>query len=245
MKYTNLIWDFDGMLFNTYPRMTAAFQKALSEYGIYAPHDEVLSRIKRIVGGAAALYAEAHGLDKQTIFDRYQVHEHAMPDDTIIPYDGMCDLLRDARAAGYRHFLYTHRDHTALSALRRHGVYDLFSDFVTELDGFPSKPAPDALLHILSKNQLDPAASLMLGDRSIDILAARNAGLRGCLFDPEHFYDDFENDLRTDSVEGLRRILGINQTYPKSLPLEGKVSAEQTDEVSPYQISSFRIEETH
>ena len=209
LKYTNLIWDFDGMLFNTYPRMTAAFQKALAEFGVHAPYDEVLSRIKRRVGGAAALYAASHGLCSQTIFDRYQVHEHAMPDDTIIPYEGMCALLRDAHAAGCRHFLYTHRDHTALSALRSHGVYELFSDFVTEADGFPSKPAPDALLHILSKNDLDPSASLMLGDRSIDILAARNAGLCGCLFDPDHFYEDFENALRTDSVSGLRRILGI------------------------------------
>ncbi len=209
MKYINLIWDFDGMLFNTYPRMTLAFQKALSEYGVDASYDEVMSRIKKRVGGAAKLYASEHGLDHQAIFDRYQVHEHAMPDDTLIPYDGMCALLRDAHAAGCCHFLYTHRDHSALAALKRYGVYELFSGFVTELDGFPAKPAPDALKHILAVNRLEPSSSLMLGDRSIDILAARNAGLCGCLFDPEHFYDDFENELRTDSVEGLREILGI------------------------------------
>ncbi len=209
MKYINLIWDFDGMLFNTYPRMTVAFQKALSDFGIDAPYDEVMARIKKRVGGAAKLYAAEHKLDHQVIFDRYQVHEHAMPDDTIIPYDGMCALLHDAHAAGYRHFLYTHRDHTALTALKRHGVYELFSDFVTELDGFPAKPAPDALRHILTINRLESSTSLMLGDRSIDILAARNAGLCGCLFDPEHFYDDFENELRADSVSALRELLGI------------------------------------
>jgi HAD superfamily hydrolase (TIGR01549 family) len=189
--------------------MAVAFQKALAEDNVAAPYDEVMARIKRRVGGAAKLYAAEHGLDHQVIFDRYQVHEHAMPDDTILPYEGMCALLRDAHDAGYRHFLYTHRDHTALSALRRHGVYELFSGFVTELDGFPSKPAPDALNHILAKHRLVPSESIMLGDRSIDIQSARNAGIAGCLFDPEHFYDDFENELRVDSVDALRKLLEI------------------------------------
>ncbi len=209
MKYTNLIWDFDGMLFNTYPRMTIAFQKALKDHGIDAPYDEIMSRIKKRVGGAAKLYASEYNLNHQSIFDRYQLHEHAMPDDTIIPYAGMCSLLRDAYDAGYQHFLYTHRDHSALSALRRHDVYELFSGFVTELDGFPAKPVPDALKHILSKHQLEPSASIMLGDRGIDVLSARNAGIAGCLFDPEHFYDDFENELRVNSVEELRTLLSI------------------------------------
>ena len=209
MKYINLIWDFDGMLFNTYPRMTVAFQNAVAEYGVNAPYNEVLSLIKIRVGNAAKKYAAEYNLDDQAIFDRYQVHEHAMPDDTIIPYDGMCELLRDARCAGFRHFLYTHRDHTALSALKRHGVYELFSGFVTEADGFPSKPAPDALRHILTKHELNPSQSIMMGDRSIDILSARNAGIAGCLFDPEHFYDDFENDLRVHSVRELREFLEL------------------------------------
>ena len=34
MKYINLIWDFDGMLFNTYPRMCASFVEALRRMGV-------------------------------------------------------------------------------------------------------------------------------------------------------------------------------------------------------------------
>ena len=74
---------------------------------------------------------------------------------------------------------------------------------------FPAKPAPDALLNLMARRSLEPAQCLMLGDRSIDVEAARNAGIAGCLFDPEHFYDDFKNDLRTHCVEGLRPILGL------------------------------------
>ena len=31
MRFKNFIWDFDGTLFDTYPHMVAAMQKALPE----------------------------------------------------------------------------------------------------------------------------------------------------------------------------------------------------------------------
>ena len=36
----NYIWDFDGMLFDSYPHITSAFLKALSENGKEADYDE-------------------------------------------------------------------------------------------------------------------------------------------------------------------------------------------------------------
>lgn len=209
MGYINLIWDFDGMLFDTYPRMASAFVKALADMGIEADYDEVMVHIKRSVGKAANVYSEKFGLDRQKLFDLYQFHEHAMPPETMAPYEGMCKLLEDAVASGRRHFLYTHRDDSALEALDRYGIRGLFSGGVTAMDHFPAKPAPDALLHIMKKYSLDPEGSVMLGDRDIDILAARNAGIAGCLFDPAHFYDAFKNDMRTDSVDGLRELMEI------------------------------------
>ena len=210
MKYINLIWDFDGMLFNTYPRMATAFQQALNDLGVNASYEDVMVRIKRSVGRAAGDYAARFGLDRAALVERYQLREHAMPPETMIPYEGMGYLLQDAASAGCRHYLYTHRDSTAIEALERYGLQKLFSGMVTAMDHFPAKPAPDALISILTKYELDPKVSLMLGDRDIDIKAAQNAGISGCLFDPEHFYDGFENEMRTDSVKELRALLELD-----------------------------------
>ncbi len=209
MRYINLIWDFDGMLFDTYPRMASAFVKALSDMGIRGDYDEVMLHIKRSVGKATNAFSEKYGLDRQRLIELYHLHEHAMPPETMVPYEGMCELLKDAVTSGKRHFLYTHRDDSALEALDRYGIRPLFSGGVTAMDHFPAKPAPDALLHIMERYSLDPDGSIMLGDRDIDILAARNAGISGCLFDPAHFYDAFDNGMRTDTVDGLRDILDI------------------------------------
>ncbi|HAX98844.1 MAG TPA: phosphoglycolate phosphatase, partial [Candidatus Atribacteria bacterium] len=42
MKYTEYIWDFDGTLFDTYPVMVKAFQRALRELGIEEKPDTLL-----------------------------------------------------------------------------------------------------------------------------------------------------------------------------------------------------------
>ena len=209
MKHIHLIWDFDGMLFNTYPRMAKAFQLALSEMGVEDDYERVMAKIKISVRQAAIEYAEENNLDRAVLSERYHLHEHAMPVDTMIPYEGMCELLKDAVQAGCRHYLYTHRDDSALEALERHGIRDLFSGAITWMDHFPAKPAPDALLCLMEKHELNPDECLMLGDRDIDVLAARNAKIAGALFDPAHFYDGFENELRADSMDALRKLLEI------------------------------------
>lgn len=209
MKYRNLIWDFDGMLFNTYPRMASAFQQALKNLGVAAEYQEVMATIKLSVRKGVAHYADKYGLDRTELNAQYQLIEHAMPTETMVPYEGICGLLKAVSVAGGRHYLYSHRDNSALEALERYGIRNLFKGAITAADHFPAKPAPDAILNLMDRHGMIPGETLMLGDRDIDVLAARNAGIEGCLFDPEHFYDAFENDMRTDRVEGLYSLLEI------------------------------------
>jgi len=209
MRFTNYIWDFDGTLFDTYPRMRAAFAGALRLQGCERSADEIMAAIKRSVRSAAESYPEAFRLDKGRLSADYRAIEHAMPIETIIPYDGTDGFLRAVIAQGGRHFLYTHRDFTALEALRRCGLEDCFSGAVTADDRFPAKPAPDALLRLMSTYALVPASTVMLGDRDIDLEAAKNAGIAGCLVDPEHFYDAYPASLRCESIDGLYSLMVV------------------------------------
>ena len=43
----------------------------------------------------------------------------------------------------------------------------------------------------------------MVGDRDIDVEAAHNAGIDGCLFDPEHFYEAYDTPYRVQTVPEL------------------------------------------
>jgi phosphoglycolate phosphatase len=67
----------------------------------------------------------------------------------------------------------------AVSLLTMVGVLDLVGGLVGGDDGFPPKPAPDGILHVCSRLGVTPASSLMVGDSTADLLAARAAGLAG------------------------------------------------------------------
>ncbi|MBO4299873.1 MAG: HAD-IA family hydrolase [Clostridia bacterium] len=209
MRFTDYIWDFDGMLFNTYPRMCAAFREALARQGCRRPEDEVMAAIKGSVREATAAYAARFGLDRDRLTADYKTAEHAMPPETIVPYDGAEAFLRAVVARGGRHFLYTHRDFSALDALARWHMDDCFSGAVTAEDGFPVKPAPDALLHLIRTYAIDPGRAVMLGDRDIDIEAAKRAGIAGCLVDPGRFYDGYDAPLRCRSIDGLYALMAL------------------------------------
>ena len=203
----HLFWDFDGTLYDSYPNVTRAFLRTLDELGcsgLVTPH-EALSLLKISVFSAAQHCAGMAGLDVacvMEVFSRYHAQESG-----FAPYAGLGECLRALQAAGVRHYLYTHRDRRAIEQLEQDGLWSLFSDGVTSEDGFPHKPAPDALRCLLARNAIDPAEAAMVGDRDIDIEAGHNAGMRGVLFDPDGFYPNLQAHLRATSMAELTHLI--------------------------------------
>ena len=46
MKYHNLIWDFDGTLFDSYPHIHASYMQALADFGRSVDGDTLMARLK-------------------------------------------------------------------------------------------------------------------------------------------------------------------------------------------------------
>ena len=98
------------------------------------------------------------------------------------PYEGTERVLSGVFDRKGKNFLYTHRDAVSIRYLDRFALRKYFTGFVTRENGFPMKPAPDAIRYLLDEFQLDPAETIMIGDREIDILSGKNAGIHTCLF---------------------------------------------------------------
>ena len=193
MKFTDFFWDFDGTLFDTYPRVNRAIQNALKDIGVTASLETIapLAKIRlRQVFQALCPDLEEEG------WQRYLAHAEEEGYDSMRPYPGVLRLLQSICEHGGRNYLYTHRDHTSLDALRHYGMDKYFTDSVTRESGFPSKPAPDALKYLMEKHGLDPANCIMLGDRDIDLDSGKNAGMACALFDPGHYYDQYDAPWR-------------------------------------------------
>ena len=192
MVFSAFFWDFDGTLFDTYPRIVRAFLRGLEEYGIHADAKDALRRMKITLGTAADHYAAASGIEGLTgdmIVEAYRRHSEEEDPSGIRLYPGAQEALRRVIRGGGANYLYTHRGPTAWPAIERAGITDLFSGGVTALDGFPSKPDPGALNYLIDKYHLPKGACAMVGDRPIDLDAAANAGIAGVLFDPDGLCD--------------------------------------------------------
>lgn len=209
IKYTELIWDFDGTLADSYPAITRASMKALAEQGVTPPYEEAYGKCKRSLAIMQDWYCARYPLDRKALRKGYGVHSGDEGLSALPLFDGVAEALRALKEAGCRHFLYTHRGPRAWDALAYHGIARLFSGGVDGGSGFPNKPAPDALKYIISVYSLNPARCLMLGDRDIDMDAAKNAGVACALFDPDKYYPDCETDLSYADYPGLLKTLGM------------------------------------
>jgi len=210
MRFTDYIWDFDGTLVDSYPRMTRAYRQALSELGYEIDEAELLLKIKQKARQAAAECAAQLGLDTAEVLGK-MISAERVAEGGLDPYPGTAEALQRIVALGGRNFLYTHRDKGAIEALREHDLLSLFTGWITEDDHFPNKPKPDAVLHLIKKHDIEPSRAVMVGDRALDLEAGANAGIAGCLFDPDGFYADYPCELRAQTMEEFMRLIGLTE----------------------------------
>lgn len=179
--FKNYIWDFDGMLFDSYPHITSAFIKMMNEYGLTADYDEAKALFEINFGVAFEHYKTTE--EQKTVFKNYE-HDFEL-EPLAVPFKNTVFTLNKIIENGGRNFLYTHRGASVFYYLKKYNIYDLFSDFVTSENAFPAKPAPDAIEHIVKNNSLIKAETIMIGDREIDVMSGKNAGVFGCLYSLE------------------------------------------------------------
>lgn len=199
LRIKNFIWDFDGMLFDTYPHTVAAFCEQQRRHGFLRDEAEVyaLFKINLRVG------FRHYGLTEEEIGEFYEIENDLSFEPLGVPYPRIPEILLLIAENGGRNYLYTHRDRVALQYLEIYGLTPLFADAITGEDGFPFKPAPDALEYMIKKNCLNKNETVMLGDRDIDIGAGQNAGLHTLLFDEDGRYGDLGETRRAANGDEL------------------------------------------
>ena len=202
--YANYIWDFDGTLFDSYPHSIAALCETARHFGI--EHDPAA-----VADAIHVTFPTAYRLLGVT--DEHKEYFHTLRErrdyePAVVPFPHVKEALEHLIAKGSRHYLFTHSNrHMSVDYMADFGIDKLFSGFVTADMNFPIKPAPDAILYILKEYGLDPKETVMVGDREIDVLSGKNAGVDGILFDPDHRVKETCADWR---IEDFRAFMEEN-----------------------------------
>lgn len=178
----NLIWDFDGTLFDTYPAFTGAFVSALNRYGHPVNSDEVLRLARVGLSHCAAQLGERYDLTKEELVQAFQEEYSAIDYEKQSPMPYALHLCRYIMGCLGCNFIVTHRGRQSTAAiLRAHDVENLFQDIVAGDDGYPRKPDPAGMEAIVMRNGLDKEETIAIGDREIDAEAGKLVGLRTCI----------------------------------------------------------------
>lgn len=173
-----IIWDAGGTLFDTYPAKTRAIQEALAALGGRAEYDEVLRLTRTATHHALETLAQRYHVDLEALETMYEARYRAVPPERQPPFSGVREVCRYICMIG-ENFVVTHRAASSLNQLlRAHDLDMYFADLLTKESPFPRKPDPASTEAILAVHRLDRARTLAIGDRKIDVLAAKRAGIR-------------------------------------------------------------------
>lgn len=183
--------------------MTAGLQ----DLGFDPDPDQVYRFVKVSVDHAADYYGTLYGVPHALIVEHYRMHSDDEGYESLMPYPGVEDFLRSVVAHGGDNFLYTHRGLSGIKAIEHFGIADCFRDAVTSADGFPSKPAPDALNFLCDKHKLDKNECVMLGDRLIDLGSGINAGMHAAILDPDGLCPAYDIPYRASSFAEMKKLL--------------------------------------
>ena len=179
------IWDLDGTLLDSYGSIVSSLVCVARECGMEDESGGILKAVKQgSVSGYLRELAGRSGEEYTELYRMYRTVSHDRLEEIgLIP--GTLETLEALRNAGARHFVYTHRGKSTGKLLERLGLTAFFEEIVTFEYGFTPKPSGEGVNYLVEKYALEKAETAYVGDRTLDVECAVDAGVRAILYLPE------------------------------------------------------------
>ncbi|KEK22875.1 HAD hydrolase-like protein [Bacillus gaemokensis] len=192
-----MLWDFDGTLLDTYPAYTKILSQVL---GDPVDKQEIYEKLK---------ISYSHVIDYYNISSNKEVEiknlQKKLSPKEIKPFDNVEEILKFAN----KNVIMTHKHRDGVLAILKYYGWDkYFVDMVTIDDGFPRKPNPLAYIHLHTKHRID----LVIGDRELDLLPAKELGISTCIFQSQsdladYHLQDYSEFFNTD-ISLVKGVIG-------------------------------------
>lgn len=210
------VFDLDGTLIDSRRDLADSANEMLAGYGALPLPDE---QIVSMVGcGAATLVgrvlaaAEVEASTDEAL-PRFLSHYDRRLTYHTRPYEGIPELLEDLRSSGMAMALLTNKPlQQSVAILEAFGLSPYFQWIVGGDGPWPRKPSPDGMRFLMQEASAQPGDTMLIGDSTIDLQTARNAGVRICLARYGFGYADLPAaDLRGDEalVDAPSEIAGV------------------------------------
>jgi phosphoglycolate phosphatase len=176
-----IFFDLDGTLTNPKPGITRSIQYALQklDHPTMPTEDELTWCIgPPLRASFVRLLGAETSADLAVTYYRERFSDVGLYENGV--YDGIGDVLTSLCASGHKLFVATSKPHVFAERIIDHfGLRNHFERvFGSELDGTRVDKS-HLLEYALKETAVDPAKTLMIGDRSHDMIGAKNNGMKG------------------------------------------------------------------
>jgi phosphoglycolate phosphatase len=180
MDLSTILFDLDGTLTDPKEGITRCIRFSLDRLGVEPPHEDHLTwcigpPLRESFSRLLNTRDEAL-LDQALFHYRSRYSETGMFENAVYPE--IIPSLQRIRGAGLRIFLATSKPRVFAAKILDHFDLTRFFHAVhgSELDGRLSNKG-ELIAHILDSENLDPRATLIVGDRSHDIIGGKGNGI--------------------------------------------------------------------
>jgi phosphoglycolate phosphatase len=180
-KIVALLFDLDGTLTDPHEGITNCIRYAMQELGhAPPPADELRWCIGPPLRENFARLLDTNDpglLDKAVSLYRDRFGEKGMYENAM--FSDVEEALGDIQACGFRMFVASSKPLVYVRKILSHFDLKKYFDGVygSELNGDRTDKG-DLIRHVLEAESLDPATTLMVGDREHDVIGARKCGVR-------------------------------------------------------------------
>lgn len=210
LRWPVVLFDFDGTLADTIPLILASYRHAFSTIGSHEVDEaEMRSWIGRPL---LAVLEESHPEHAEHLVREYRTWNLANHDDLIESVPGVAALIEELHDRGARTGVVSSKIGSTvrlgLAAVGLEGAVDVLAG---QEETSRHKPHPEPLLYAAGQLGVDPSACVYVGDATVDIKAARAAGMAGIgvtwgAGEPDQLRAEGAVAV-VDSVEELRAVL--------------------------------------
>ena len=213
--FKNILFDLDGTLTDSAEGITKSMQAALLAIGIDEPD---LNELKKFIGpplrGSMVKFYNSTPDEVQKALDVYRERYTRVGWAENKAYPGMVELCRDLQAAGFRTGMCTAKPEFFAVPIAEKFGFKPYLETITgaTLDGSMDDKAQVVELSLKKWNILteeDKAVTVLVGDKSMDVLAAHANGIKcvgvGYGFGSYEELSEAGADYYVETVEDLRK----------------------------------------
>lgn len=179
MKQKSIIWDFDGTIYDTYPRIVDSFDQVINgKYHLGYSLLELRNMIFVDTKYCAKMIAEKHNMAQESLLREVRAYYDLESRINECVFESAKAYIQSTLGL-VSHYLVTHRDkQSTLEKLSEASLDKSFETIITKDDGFPEKPNPESFISIIRKSGTPQELFYCVGDRDLDVEAGKNAGIK-------------------------------------------------------------------